>query len=67
MIVFLKLHILKEEFRYATCFFWFYLECFKNWYETRHPIFPSFFEKKKKIPTRAKESALIPDVKNLLQ
>ena len=29
------------------------------------PLF--FFEKKKKIPTCAKESALIPDVKNLLQ
>ena len=52
---------LKEEFRYAIGFFLFCAKIFRNWSKSRRP------EKEKKIPTCAKESALIPDVRTLQQ
>ena len=70
MIFFLNYVFLRKEFRYATCFFLFYAESFRNWSKSRRLIFPSFFvwkRKKKKKSTYAKESALILDVENLLQ
>ena len=66
--VFWNCVFLKEEFIYVTCFIWFCAKSFRNWSKSRHRIFPFFlFGKEKKIPTCAKESALIPDVDNLLQ
>ena len=42
-VVFWNLVFLKEEFRYATCFFWFYAKSLRNWSESRRPILPFFF------------------------